>query len=329
MWKFLRSMIVIWTGALASVCAAFRPPKPAPTITIRGRDWLVIVGTSSTYIRFNPMADGARSSSLESAPARRSWANWLLPSASDLIYIGIFCVLIFTALAVKLLGDAGIGWHIRTGQQMLAEYSIPRTDPFSSTMGGKPWFAWEWLYDAAVGVLANIAGLNAVVWFTAAVIAVCVRVDVPAAGAARDEFYLRAVAGDVGHVGVDHSFSGAPACGELDVDAGILLGARLDRAQLFQGYRTASQVVGLAVADAGVGECAWRLRAGIRAARDFLVWRDLDLAPHPGCGHQRCVAKDRSGQACRRSDSRGFGVGCLRASSIRTDGSCMATSIRI
>jgi hypothetical protein len=117
------------------------------------------------------MTDGARSSSAEGASVARGWVKWLLPSASDLIYIGIFCALICTALAVKLLGDAGIGWHIRTGQQILTTHSIPRTDPFSSTMGGKPWFAWEWLYDAIVGTLANIAGLNAVAWFTAAVIA--------------------------------------------------------------------------------------------------------------------------------------------------------------
>jgi hypothetical protein len=117
------------------------------------------------------MADGARSSSTENVSASRGWIYWLLPSASDLIYIGILSALIFTPLAVKLLGDAGVGWHIRTGQLILTSHSIPRTDPFSSTMSGKPWFAWEWFYDAAIGALANLAGLNAVAWFTAAVIA--------------------------------------------------------------------------------------------------------------------------------------------------------------
>ena len=36
MWKFLRSITVILTSAFARACAAFRPPKPAPTITTRG-----------------------------------------------------------------------------------------------------------------------------------------------------------------------------------------------------------------------------------------------------------------------------------------------------
>src|SRR5690348_6940526 len=42
-WKFLRSMTVICTGALAKARAAFKPPKPAPTLTTRGVPWLVIL----------------------------------------------------------------------------------------------------------------------------------------------------------------------------------------------------------------------------------------------------------------------------------------------
>jgi hypothetical protein len=71
------------------------------------------------------------------------------------------------SLSVRLLGDAGIGWHIRTGQLILSTHTIPRVDPFSSTMAGHPWFAWEWLYDVLVGWLDTVAGLNGVVFFTA------------------------------------------------------------------------------------------------------------------------------------------------------------------
>jgi hypothetical protein len=94
-----------------------------------------------------------------------------MPSVADLIFVALLGVLVFTPLAVKLLGDAGIGWHIRDGQQILAAHAIPRVDSFSSTMAGEPWFAWEWLYDVVVGKLETAAGLNGVVWFTAAAIA--------------------------------------------------------------------------------------------------------------------------------------------------------------
>src|ERR1700727_3160069 len=111
------------------------------------------------------MTDGYRSSEKSAA-----WLRWVMPSAADLIFVALLGVLVFTPLAVRLLGDAGIGWHIRTGQQILATHSIPRVDSFSSTMAGKPWFAWEWLYDLAVGKLESEWGLNGVVWFTSVAI---------------------------------------------------------------------------------------------------------------------------------------------------------------
>jgi hypothetical protein len=94
-----------------------------------------------------------------------------MPSVSDLLFVALLGLLVFTNLSVRLLGDAGIGWHIRTGQLILATHAIPRVDPFSSSMSGQPWFAWEWLYDMLVGCLDSAAGLNGVVVFTAVIIA--------------------------------------------------------------------------------------------------------------------------------------------------------------
>ena len=109
--------------------------------------------------------------STSSSEAMPAWLRLLLPSVSDVVFIAMLAVLVFTPLSVRLLGDAGIGWHIRTGQLILATHSIPRVDVFSATMQRKPWFAWEWLYDLLVGWLQRAAGLKAVVWFAAALIA--------------------------------------------------------------------------------------------------------------------------------------------------------------
>ncbi len=114
------------------------------------------------------MADGSTSSPNDSTPA---WVRYAVPSVADLIFAALVGVLVFTPLSVRLLGDAGIGWHIRTGQQIMHTHAIPRVDPFSSAMGGKAWYAWEWLYDLVVGQLDDTLGLNGVVWFTAIAIA--------------------------------------------------------------------------------------------------------------------------------------------------------------
>jgi hypothetical protein len=99
------------------------------------------------------------------------WARLAVPSAADLIFIILLAAMTVGLLAPRLLGDAGIGWHIRNGEQMLRTRSITRTDPFSVTMGGQPWYAWEWLYDVGIAGIHHWLGLNGVVLFTAVIIA--------------------------------------------------------------------------------------------------------------------------------------------------------------
>ncbi len=62
----------------------------------------------------------------------------LLPSVRDIIFLFLFWSLLAGPLSNRPLADADIGWHIRTGEQILATHSLPRTDPFSSSMQGQP-----------------------------------------------------------------------------------------------------------------------------------------------------------------------------------------------
>src|SRR5271169_5163210 len=102
---------------------------------------------------------------------RLSMVRWLFPSLTDMIFAVLVAMLVFAPMGAGLLHDADTGWHIRNGQHIAATLSVPHTDDFSYTMNGKPWFAWEWLYDAGIGLLAARLGLNGIVLFTAAVIA--------------------------------------------------------------------------------------------------------------------------------------------------------------
>jgi hypothetical protein len=99
------------------------------------------------------------------------WARLMMPSVADLLFLVLFCTLVFTSWSNGMLGDAGTGWHIRNGDHMLATHVVPRVDYFSYTAAGKPWFAWEWLYDLAAAAIHSVAGLNGIVVFTAIVIA--------------------------------------------------------------------------------------------------------------------------------------------------------------
>src|ERR1700712_3493755 len=95
------------------------------------------------------------------------WMRLALPSATDLVFVVLLLSLSVDILAPKLLGDAGIGWHIRNGELILQNNAVTRTDPFSASVGGQNWYAWEWLYDAAIAAIHGHWGLNGIVLLTA------------------------------------------------------------------------------------------------------------------------------------------------------------------
>jgi hypothetical protein len=97
--------------------------------------------------------------------------RFLVPSVSDLIFLILLLTLAGGAQASRLLDDAGIGWHIRNGQQMLQTHAVTRTDAFSVSTSGKAWYAWEWLYDLLIAAIHARLGLNGVVFLTAILIA--------------------------------------------------------------------------------------------------------------------------------------------------------------
>ncbi len=110
---------------------------------------------------------------MSDAPAlsRPSSVRFLLPSVRDIFFIFLFSSILVGPLSNRPLADADIGWHIRTGELILRTHAIPRADPFSVSMQGRPWFAWEWLYDVVLGLLHRAGGLNAVVWLCALIVA--------------------------------------------------------------------------------------------------------------------------------------------------------------
>jgi hypothetical protein len=88
----------------------------------------------------------------------------LLPSLTDVAFV-LPLFLLFGRLdgARTMLGDGDTGWHVRTGEWILAHHEIPRQDLFSFTKPEAPWFAWEWLWDVIFAWLHSLGGMAAVV----------------------------------------------------------------------------------------------------------------------------------------------------------------------
>ena len=86
------------------------------------------------------------------------------PSLSDCL-LGSLLVWLFASGHgwQGLLADGDTGWHIRTGEVILAAGRIPTRDLFSFSRPGEPWYAWEWLADVVYALLHRSWGLPGVV----------------------------------------------------------------------------------------------------------------------------------------------------------------------
>lgn len=64
--------------------------------------------------------------------------------------------------------DPDIWWHIKDGQAILATHHWPTTDPYSFTVHGQPWIAFEWLGDVALALVMRAGGIRGLeVWLFA------------------------------------------------------------------------------------------------------------------------------------------------------------------
>jgi hypothetical protein len=87
----------------------------------------------------------------------------LLPSIPDWLFLAVLAILLLPAGSGSgLLADGDVGWHIRTGDAILASGRIPRHDLFSFSRPGEPWFAWEWLSDVFFAAVHRGWGLHGV-----------------------------------------------------------------------------------------------------------------------------------------------------------------------
>jgi hypothetical protein len=103
-------------------------------------------------------AGGLRGSAAE--PGSRWVFSWPLLAAAYAYLHALF-------LGKQLLMDGDTYWHIAAGQWILANGSIPKTDPFSHSMPGTPWTAHEWLSELVLAGAHDLGGWTLVTALTA------------------------------------------------------------------------------------------------------------------------------------------------------------------
>jgi hypothetical protein len=95
------------------------------------------------------------------ATARTSFLQRVFSFQAMLASLLVAGVFIGTRLFIV---DPDLWWHVKAGEFILATHHWPMTDPYSFTVTGHPWLAYEWLGEmllATVSRLAGVQGLDA------------------------------------------------------------------------------------------------------------------------------------------------------------------------
>jgi hypothetical protein len=100
---------------------------------------------------------------------RRS-TQFLLPSISEMVFLSVFLLLALQQ-GQLLLRDGDTGYHIRTGEYIIQNWTIPEQDIFSFRSPPLPWTAHEWLAEIVMALVHRVAGLTGTVIFFAFLIA--------------------------------------------------------------------------------------------------------------------------------------------------------------
>ena len=101
---------------------------------------------------------------------QRSDAWGLLPSIADLFFLVTLLFLFFSEKG-GLLEDGDTGYHIRAGEYIIENLSIPYHDIFSFHTPPMPWTAHEWLSEVIMALVHNMLGLPGIVAFFAFLLA--------------------------------------------------------------------------------------------------------------------------------------------------------------
>jgi hypothetical protein len=85
--------------------------------------------------------------------------------------VGAAVYVLLLAFGARLLNDPDTYSHVAVGRWIIQHGTVPTTDPFSFSMHGAPWIAFEWLSEVIYATVFAIASWSGTVVLAAAAIA--------------------------------------------------------------------------------------------------------------------------------------------------------------
>ena len=85
----------------------------------------------------------------------------MITSTRSLVIFIVFVVIFVTAL--QPITDPDFWWHLKTGEYIVQNHSIPHADIFSSTRFGSEWVAHEWLSEVFMYGVFRLAGFGGLI----------------------------------------------------------------------------------------------------------------------------------------------------------------------
>jgi hypothetical protein len=80
------------------------------------------------------------------------------------LFLGLF------TLGARNADDPDLWWHLKTGELITAQKSVPHTDPFSYTRFGQRWVTQEWLSEFGLYELYRVTGFAGLILAFAAIL---------------------------------------------------------------------------------------------------------------------------------------------------------------
>lgn len=106
----------------------------------------------------------------ESPPTRGLWFRFAVPTLADALFV-LLLLRVLQLGATDLFNDPGTGWHLRTGNQIVADGTIPTADAYSFTRTASPWVETQWLGDVLMSLGYAVGGYSLLALITAALLA--------------------------------------------------------------------------------------------------------------------------------------------------------------